>query len=121
MFRLVERPTLMPARTLIGSTVGPVVDTEVILRNGGRVYLSETETAECVKFFPRVVERLATDLGWKSPAEVNDLNSRIADLEEKLAEAESGQPKVIAFEDALKLSNELRGTARPATVGSSAA
>lgn len=103
MFRLVERPTLMPAKTLIGSTVGPVVDTEVILPNGGRVYLSEIEVGECARFFPAVVEKLAADLGWLSPAGHTEFRDRVAGLEEQLVEARAGQPKVVSLEDALKL------------------
>lgn len=103
MFRLVERPTLMPARTLIGSTTGPVVDTETTLPNGGRVYLSEIETGECAKFFPAVTEKLAADLGWISPDACAALREHIAVLEAELAEALAGQPKVVSLEDARKL------------------
>lgn len=103
MFRLVERPTLMPAKTLIGSTVGPVVDTETILPNGGRVYLSEIEVGECARFFPAVVEKLAADLGWVSPDACTALRDRVSDLSAELEKARSGQPKVVSLEDALKL------------------
>lgn len=99
MFKLAERPVLMPARTLIGSTVGPVVDTEVTIQSGGRVYLSEIEVGECAKFFPNTVATLATDLGWASPDTVAELEQTIADLREQLAEAEAGQPKMVALDD----------------------
>jgi hypothetical protein len=106
MFRLVDRPTLMPARTLTGSTTGPVIDTEVILRNGGRVYVSPLEGWEIVVKDPGYETQIgirASELGWLSPDAYAALLDRITDLEEQLAYAQAGQPKVVSLEDALKL------------------
>lgn len=103
MFKLVDQPRLMPARSLTGSTVGPMVDTEVVLQTGGRPYLTEIEVAECAKFFPQVGLRLAADLGWASPDELADLQMQIVRLEEQLDEAVAAQPKVVPLEDVEKL------------------
>lgn len=103
MFRLVDRPFIMPGRTLIGSTEGPVVDTEVILGNGGRVYLSRQEIREAVKLVPDVAEALLADLGWLSPAGAAELRAAAGRLEEQLDEALAGQPKVVSLDDARAL------------------
>lgn len=75
MFRLVDRPTLMPAKTLIGSTVGPVVDTEVILKGGGRVYISRIEAGEIGRHF-----------GMLTPEAAAEKDARIAMLEAENAD-----------------------------------
>ena len=96
----------MPARTLTGSTVGPVIDTEVILRNGGRVYVSPLEGWEIVVKDPGYAAQIAmraVELGYDSPDTAAAKDDRIADLEEQLAYAQSGQPKVVSLDDALKL------------------
>lgn len=103
MFRLVEQPTLMPACTLLRSTVGPVVDTEVILRNGGRVYVNELEAGEIVKFFPDQITLRAEQMGWASPETVAGLETRVADLERQLADARSAQPVVVPLDDVRQL------------------
>lgn len=111
MFRIAEQPVLMPARTLMGSTTGPVVDTQVTLRNGGRVYLSRQEVLESAKFFPDVVGVLAKDFGWTDPDETEQLHATIEHLQAQLAEALSGQPKVLTLDDALKLAEGLQTVA----------
>lgn len=85
MFRLVDRPTLMPAQTLIGSTVGPVVDTEVILRNGGRVYISRIEAGEIGRHFGMLTVEAAAQK-----------DERIRVLEEQLADAKASLERVRA-------------------------
>ena len=110
MFKLVAAPVLMPAQTLIGSTVGPVVDTEVTLQTGGRVYLSETEVAECAKFFPERVCELAESMGWVAPHAAAAKDERIAELEEQVTALQDGAPHLISLEDARAL------LAQPATV-----
>jgi hypothetical protein len=103
MFRLAERPALMPGQTLIGSTVGPVVDTGTTLRNGGRVYLSKIEVGEAAKLFPEVVATLAKDFGWASPEDVQNLRDVVAELRAQVESLEEAQPKVLSLEDAMKL------------------
>ena len=106
---------MMPARTLTGSTVGPVIDTEVILRNGGRVYVSPLEGWEIVVKDPGYASQIgmrATELGYDSPEVAASKDARIADLEEQLAYAQAGQPKVVSLEDALALSETLLGLAK---------
>jgi len=106
VFRLVERPTLMPACSLLGSTVGPMIDTEVILRNGGRVYVSPLEGWEIVVKDPGYEKQIgsrARSLGWMSPDEVQALRERVAEMQAELDDAIAGQPKVVSLEDALKL------------------
>lgn len=83
MFRLVERPTLMPACTLLRSTVGPVVDTEVTIRNGGRVYISELEAGEIGRHFEMLTKEAA-----------RQLQARIAELEAENAELKARAVKV---------------------------
>src|SRR5438067_1783134 len=93
VFQLAERPALMPGMTLTGSTTGPVVDTEKILVNGGRVYLSRIEVAEAVRLMPEVAEERAAALGWVSPEEADGERvlaaARIAELEAELAVAQT--------------------------------
>lgn len=116
MFRRVERPTLMPARSLTGSTVGPQVDTEVILPNGGRVYLTEIEGWEVVNKFPTYSVQLgmrATEAGWTSPDLTDEIFARVADLEAQLADAQSEQPKMVALDDARVLLSEKSRGAKP--------
>jgi hypothetical protein len=106
MFRLVERPTMMPSRTLTGSTVGPVIDTEVILHGGGRVYVSPLEGWEIVTKDPGYAKQIgvrATELGWTSPEDTAALLAQIADAEAERDAAQAGQPKVVSLEDALAL------------------
>lgn len=103
MFRLVERPALMPARSLTGSTVGPVVDTEVILPNGGRVYVTELEAGELIKYFPAQIRLRAAEMGWETPDAVAEQAATIERLESELAEAQSGQPRFVSLEDARQL------------------
>lgn len=93
----------MPARSLTGSTVGPVVDTEVILPNGGRVYVTELEAGELIKYFPAQIRLRATEMGWASPDFVAELSGRLVTLETELAVAQSGQPRFVSLEDARKL------------------
>lgn len=106
MFRLVPQPTLMPAQSLTGSTVGPMIDTERILPKGGRVYVTPLEGWEIVVKDPGYEKQIAlraTELGWISPEACAALRDHIAVLETNLADAVAGQPKVVSFEDALKL------------------
>jgi hypothetical protein len=106
MFRLVSAPTIFPARSLIGNTAGPMVDTEVILQKGGRVYLTETEGWEVVNKFATFADQLglrAESLGWLSPADTAAKDARIAALEQRLDELEQGAPKFVSLDDALEL------------------
>jgi hypothetical protein len=106
VFRLVERPTLMPSRSLTGSTVGPQIDTGVILPNGGRVYVTPLEGWEIVVKDPNYQKQIgmrATELGYDSPEVSAAKDARIAELQADLAAAAAGQPQVVSLEDALKL------------------
>lgn len=99
---------MMPARSLTGSTAGPMIDTEVILPNGGRVYVTPLEGWEIVVKDPGYDSQIGTraaTLGWASPDACAALRDRIADLEEQLAYAQAGQPKVVSLEDALTLAS----------------
>ena len=57
MFRLVDWPKIFPQHSLTRSTVGPMVDTEVVLHKGGRVYVTELEAGEIIRFFPGQIGR----------------------------------------------------------------
>jgi hypothetical protein len=106
VFRLVERPTLMPSRSLTGSTVGPQIDTEVILPNGGRVYVTPLEGWEIVVKDPdyaRQIGSRARELGWASPEDVQALRDRVAEMQAELDAAVAGQPRVVPLEDVLKM------------------
>lgn len=103
MFRLVDRPRIMPGRTIMGSTVGPVVDTQMVLPKGGCVYLSRIEVHEAARLMPEVVAELATDFGWLAAEKAAELEQRIADLERDLEDARGGDVVVVTLDDAREL------------------
>lgn len=105
--KIAERPVLMPAQTLFGTTTGPVVDTEVILINGGRVYLSRTEVWSAAALMPDVVEGIASELGWAPPTLFNEMKARVDELEQQLTEAQSDTPKVITLDTAREIFADL--------------
>lgn len=106
MFRIVSAPTIFPARSLIGNTVGPMVDTEVILQKGGRVYLTETEGWEVVNKFETFRAQCglrAEQLGWASAADIAALREQISALRAELEQARAGQPQVVTLDDARRM------------------
>lgn len=107
MFRLVDNPTIMPGQTLIGTTTGPVVDTGVVLLNGGRVYVSQVEAGEIVRHFPHVVAERAAAIGWASPKTVASLEAEISRLDGELAEARLQQTRVVPVDELAAYFNDL--------------
>lgn len=83
MFRLVAQPTIFPQRSLTGSTVGPMVDTEVVLNKGGRVYVSKLEAGEIGRHF-----------GMLSTEAATQKDARIATLEAELADARAALGRI---------------------------
>lgn len=105
MFRLVDSPKIFPQLSVTGLSVGPMVDTEVVMHKGGRVYLTEVEAGEIIRHFPRQIDLRAREMGWTSPDDTAALAGEVAALKAELAEALDGQPKVIGLDDARLLLN----------------
>jgi hypothetical protein len=103
MFRLVDSPRIYPYLSVTGLSVGPMVDTEVVMQKGGRVYLTEVEAREVIRHFPKQIVLRAREMGWAAPDDVAEYESVIAGLRRDLEEAQTGQPRVVAFEDVREL------------------
>lgn len=103
MFRLVDSPKIFPQCSLTRSSVGPMVDTEVILNKGGRVYVTELEAGEIIRFFPGQIERRAREMGWLSPVEAAEKDADIDRLGEELEEARGQQTRVVSIDEAREL------------------
>lgn len=103
MFRLVDSPRIYPQLSITGLSVGPMVDTEVVMQKGGRVYLTEIEAGEVIRHFPRQIDLRAREMGWTSPDDTTAMTGEIAALKSELEQALAGQPKVISLDDARTL------------------
>lgn len=76
MFMLTERPVMYPMTTLLGNAAGPVVDTGIDMLVGGRVYIDRVEAGEIARHF-----------GFETPEAAKRRDERIAELEQRVADA----------------------------------
>lgn len=105
MFRLVDSPKIYPQLSVTGLSVGPMVDTEVVMQKGGRVYLTEVEAGEIIRHFPRQIDLRAREMGWSSPDDTAAMAAEVAALQAELEQARSQQTQVIGLDEARLLLN----------------
>ncbi len=109
--RVVDRPRLLPFCTMVfRATGGPVVDTDVVMVRGGRVYMGDRELAQVAAAVARSdtnwprTEAVLRTAGWVTPAEhlaaLAERDDRIAVLEAEVSAARPVIDHIRAFQGA---------------------